>query len=116
MSTQTLLCGQSSLCDPLFELRSVCVTPLQKTANATFCYYYYSIKTLNAFFFLSCDNKPSSVTTNWEIVCVFFLVGCLTEVTAMSLTLDPRTCTAVFLPQEGNPCLPVWELCSACKM
>lgn len=51
MSTQTLLCGQSSLCDPLFELPSVCVTPLQKTANATFCYYYYSIKTLNAFFF-----------------------------------------------------------------
>lgn len=107
---------------PVFPVRSFVWTAFSvcdssaKDSKRYFLLLLLFYKDFQCIFFLSCDNKPSSVTTNWEIVCVFFLVGCLTEVTAMSLTLDPRTCTAVFLPQEGNPCLHVWELCRACKM
>lgn len=97
MSGALLWCQHKPCCVASLPCAILCLNCLQCVGllckrQQTLLFCCYSIKTLSAFFFFSCDNKLSSVTANCGnslVFCFlfFYLVGSLTEVTAMGLTL-----------------------------
>lgn len=95
----------------VFTVIIVCVKlPWVKAATILCCYSLHSSKV-----FASCDNKPSSVTWDWEIKSAFCRwlthftaltaaqsVVCSWDHAASLFALDHCVCTPFSLPQEGD--------------